>query len=109
MKDDSKGGAVVFNIGYHFSRFRRRGWRGICVEEVSPCELAESRRRTKLKALYYMGVLLMTVGFLICFNAAYRTPGARQTGRAITLAPIEVGEAALGADSEFITLKGQGN
>jgi hypothetical protein len=110
MKDDSsKNCAVVFNIGYHFSRFRRKGWRGLCIEELSPDERAESWRRAKLKGLYWMGVLLMTVGFLICFNAVYRTPGARQTRQALTLAPIEAGEAVLRTDSEFTTLKGQGD
>jgi hypothetical protein len=107
MKDGSGDSqAAVFNTGYRFSRFRRRGRRGISVEETAPYERAGSRRRTKLKALYYMGILLMTAGFLICFNAAYRTPGAR---RAITPAPTEADEAVLGTDSEFITLKGQGD
>jgi hypothetical protein len=110
MKDDSSdSGSVVFNIGHHFSRFRRRGWRGICVEEVSPYERSESRRRMKLKALYCMGILLMTVGFLICFNAARRTPGAGLTGQAITLSPIEADVATLGTDSELTILKAQGD
>jgi hypothetical protein len=37
--------------------------------------------------LYYMGVLLMIVGFIICFNAVFRMPsGARSDSAAITTA-----------------------
>jgi hypothetical protein len=35
--------------------------------------------------LYYMGTLLMIVGFLICFNAIFRNPdGARPAPAAVT-------------------------
>ena len=61
---------LVYSLHCHFSRFRRNGWRGLRLWR--PGEFtAEKKRRLKLMALYYMGVLLMIVGFLICFNAMY--------------------------------------
>jgi hypothetical protein len=70
MKSDMN---VFYSVGYHFSRFRRSGRRNLRFWR--PGEFAaEKKRRLKLTALYYMGVLLMFVGFLICFNAIYRNP-----------------------------------
>jgi hypothetical protein len=48
-------------------------------------ERAEARRAFKLMGLYYMGALLMIVGFIICFNAVFRTPSVtRPDSAAIT-------------------------
>jgi hypothetical protein len=65
------GSARVPNsAGYHFSRFRKSGWRGLRLWH--PGEYAAERKRMlKLTGLYYMGILLMVVGFLICFNAIF--------------------------------------
>jgi hypothetical protein len=77
MKNDPSNGVNVCNIGYHFSRFRGKDWRRLYVENL--CDARKSgrsveRRVLKLKGLYCVGILLMAVGFLICFNAVYRTP-----------------------------------
>ena len=72
------------SVGYHFARFRRG--RRHNLRFWSPGEFAaEKKKRFKLMVLYYMGVLLMFVGFLICFNAAYRNPdGAEPVPAVVT-------------------------
>jgi hypothetical protein len=105
MKDDSNlGGANVCNIGYHFSRFRAKDWHRLYIENACKFGHSEEMRVLKLKGLRIMGFLLMTVGFLICLNAVYRTPGVRQTA-----APIEINEASRITDSESAALKGRGD
>jgi hypothetical protein len=80
MKDDYANGiSVTGSAGYHFSRFRAKDWHRLYVENL--CDARKSGRSTerrvlKLKGLYCVGILLMAVGFLICFNAVYRTPSA---------------------------------
>ena len=85
MKNNNFNDSNILNtVGYRFLRFRRSGRRGLCLWR--PGELAaEKKRRLKLTGLYYMGVLLMLVGFLICFNAIFRNPDvAKPTPGAVT-------------------------
>jgi hypothetical protein len=110
MKDD-----YVCGIGYHFSRFRAKGWRGLYIENrYRTCKSGrlEEIRVLRLKGLYCVGILLMAVGFLICFNAIYRVPGARRTTQAVTpvrIEAIEANEAAPVDDSDSAYLKGRGD
>ena len=108
MKDYSKGEICVSSAGYHFSRFRRGDWRRLYVRDMRghSDKRADARRRLKQMILYYMGIALMTVGFLICFNAAFMAPSAGQTASAIS---IEAGEAPYVTGSEFTILKGRGD
>jgi hypothetical protein len=75
---------ILKGVGYHFLRFRKNGRHALRLWR--PGEFAaEKKRRLKLMALYYMGVLLMFVGFLICFNAIFRNPDvAKPTPGAVT-------------------------
>jgi hypothetical protein len=112
VREDSNGGASVFRAGYHFSRFRRGNgiWRRLYVQDIwkFPDKRAEARRKLKLMVIYYMGILLMTVGFLICFNAAFRTsPSQRMKPADITPGIGAESDAGL-QDSGFTVLEGQG-
>ena len=85
MKSDYFNNAnLLKSAGYHFSRFRRSGGCGLRFRR--PGEFAAERKRSlKLMALYYMGVLLMFVGFLICFNAIFGNPdSAKPAPAAVT-------------------------
>ncbi|MDR1508699.1 MAG: hypothetical protein LBS53_03600 [Synergistaceae bacterium] len=108
------GSTGVCGMGYHFSRFRRKDWRRLYVQDLwkFPEERAEAGRRLKLKGLYYMGVLLMFVGFLICFNAVFRTPpsGKRQAISRSEPAPVVyAGTGESNGSPEFTTVRGKGN
>jgi hypothetical protein len=112
MRDISNNGTNFFS-GYHFSRFRRKNRRGLYVRDLwkLPEERAEARRRLKLTGLYYMGVTLMFVGFLICFNALFRTPPRGKTGEISRLEPAPVVYAdadEFKAENEFTTVRGKG-
>jgi hypothetical protein len=112
MKDISNSGTSFFS-GYRFSRFRRKNRRGLYIRDLwkLPEEQAEARRRLKLTGLYYMGVLLMFVGFLICFNALFRTPPSGKTGEISRSEPAPVvyaGESKADSDSKFTTVRGKG-
>ena len=108
MKNCSKGEMCVSRTGYCFSRFRRGDWRRLYVQDMwgHSDKRAGAGRRLKRMILYYMGIALMTVGFLICFNAAFRAPGVGQTASPIH---IEAGEAPYVTGSEFTILKGRGD
>jgi hypothetical protein len=74
-----------------------------------PEERAEAKRILKLKGLYYMGVTLMFVVFLICFNAVFRTPPSGKTREISRLEPAPVVYAEESkADSEFTAVGGKG-
>ncbi|MDR1508718.1 MAG: hypothetical protein LBS53_03695 [Synergistaceae bacterium] len=111
MRDISNSVTNLFS-GYHFSRFRRKNWRRLYVQDLwkFPEERAEAGRRLKLKAVYYMGVLLMFVGFLICFNAIFRGTSREKTAEISRLesAPVVyAGESK--AESEFTVIRGKGH
>jgi hypothetical protein len=111
MKDDFNSGARVCNIGYHFSRFRAKDWHRLYIENLCGAKSGRSAgiRVLKLKGLYFMGILLMAVGFLICFNAIYRAPvvSKRESAAVVSSANIETGEVRqdLGSHSH----EGQGD
>jgi hypothetical protein len=101
----------VCGMGYHFSRFRRKNWRRLYVRDLwkFPEERAEAVRTLKLKGLYYMGVLLMFVGFLICFNALFRTPSngkAKEISRSEPAPVVYAGESNV--SPEFAIVRGKG-
>jgi hypothetical protein len=102
MKDDSGRVMNVHSGGYGFPRYRRekRNWLGLLVQNVA--DQAESRRRLKLTVLYCVGILLMAVGFLICFNAAYRIPS--RAGQTIAVTSAETYETP--RDSSFVIPEG---
>jgi hypothetical protein len=54
-----------------------------------------------------MGFLLMAIGFLICFNALYRTPANAR--RVDVPAPIKAGSALPMTGSEFAASDGRGD
>jgi hypothetical protein len=59
--------------------------------------------------LYYMGFILMTLGFLICFNAAFRAPLDADKEPVDITAGIEAESAAVRPDSGFTVLEGRGD
>jgi hypothetical protein len=112
MKDDYTNGtneiSVSDSVGYHFSPFRRKNRLWTFLWHREKPELTESRLK-RLICLYYAGTLLMALGFLICFNAVYRVPGAKRTTQAVTPVPIEAVEAAAVSDFEPAALKMRGD
>jgi hypothetical protein len=102
----NKGMCVSNSAGYHFSRFRA-GRRRIYVKNGLELdrERAEAGRRLKLMGLYWMGTLLIAVGFLICFNALFRAPSNEKA----VPAPVVSMDAVESEETpEFTVIRGMG-
>lgn len=106
FREANKGVCVSNSTGYHFSRFRA-GRRWIYAKNFLELdrERAEAGRRLKLMGLYWMGTLLMAVGFLICFNALL---GAPSNEKALSAPVFSTGAAESEETPEFTAVRGMG-
>jgi hypothetical protein len=109
FREANKGMCVSNSAGYHFSRFRGSRKRLYIKNSLElDRERAEAGRRLKLMGLYWMGTLLMAVGFLICFNAVFRAAGGEKISRREPAPIVSANAAESEETSEFAIIRGMG-